>query len=316
MLLSNRRIIILRPRWRKVLRDLWYDRSRTAIVVLSIAVGVFAVGMIFSTQVILSTDLSASYAATNPASAVLYVPSFDEELVQAVQRMDDVGEAEGRRTVSVRLKTRTDESQGGDVLWRTLKLDAIDDYNDIRLNRIIPEEGAWPPPKRSLLIERASLPLTGAAPSDTVVVETPDGRQRQLRIAGLVHDLSKPPAAFKGTPYGYVTFDTLEWLGFAQDFNELRILVAENKGNEDYIQTVADRVQKKIERSYFCIVFSRIVRIFRWMRYVALSIPIRPSAFGFGFHTFQNQKGLGFSKRSWPVGPFHQNLWNFSKTIS
>lgn len=40
---------MLRPRWRKVLRDVWYNRSRTVIVVLSIAVGVFAVGMIFST---------------------------------------------------------------------------------------------------------------------------------------------------------------------------------------------------------------------------------------------------------------------------
>ena len=32
------------PRWRKVMRDLWLNKTRTALVVFSIAVGAFAVG--------------------------------------------------------------------------------------------------------------------------------------------------------------------------------------------------------------------------------------------------------------------------------
>ena len=39
------------PRWRKVLRDLWSNKTRTILVVLSIAVGVFAVGMIAGSRV-------------------------------------------------------------------------------------------------------------------------------------------------------------------------------------------------------------------------------------------------------------------------
>ena len=38
------------PRWRKVLRDLWGNRRRTLLVVLSIAVGVFAVGTVAHMQ--------------------------------------------------------------------------------------------------------------------------------------------------------------------------------------------------------------------------------------------------------------------------
>ena len=45
---------MLSPRWRKVLRDLWGNRARTMLVVLSIAVGVFAVGMIAGSQVLFS----------------------------------------------------------------------------------------------------------------------------------------------------------------------------------------------------------------------------------------------------------------------
>ena len=37
---------MLRPRWRKVFRDLWLNKNRTVVVVLSIAVGVFAIGTI------------------------------------------------------------------------------------------------------------------------------------------------------------------------------------------------------------------------------------------------------------------------------
>jgi putative ABC transport system permease protein len=233
---------MLSPRWRKVLRDLWHNKARTVIVVLSIAVGVFAVGMIVSMQIMMENDLSASYAAINPASAELYPAGFDEDLVEVVRRMDGVREAEGRRDIRVRLKVGPDT-------WRSLSLDVIYDYDDMRLNKIAPAGGAWPPPKREMLIERASLPLTNAKVGDTVVIETPDGKQRQMRIAGLAHDLNKPPARFVGMPFGYITVDTLEWLGFSRDFDQLHILVAENETDKEHIQAVADQVQDKIEKS-------------------------------------------------------------------
>jgi putative ABC transport system permease protein len=241
---------MLSPRWRKVLRDLWHNKTRTVIVVLSIAVGVFAVGMIAGMQIMLSSDLSASYAAIDPASAVLFPAPFDEELVQVVRRMDGIREAEGRRDVRVRLKVGPDE-------WRALRLDVIHDYENIRLNKITPAGGAWPPPKRELLIERASLSMTNADVGDTVVIETPDGKQRQMRIAGLAHDINKEPASWAGMAYGYITLDTLEWLGFSRDLDQLFILVADpsirsaTQGDalKEHIQAVADRVQDKIEKS-------------------------------------------------------------------
>ena len=59
---------MIRPRWRKIWRDMWRNKRRTVLVILSIAVGVFAVGMIVSTQIILSEDMALRYNATNPAS--------------------------------------------------------------------------------------------------------------------------------------------------------------------------------------------------------------------------------------------------------
>jgi putative ABC transport system permease protein len=45
------------PRWRKVFQDLWSNRTRTVLVVLSIAVGVFAVGTMSGAREITLSDI-------------------------------------------------------------------------------------------------------------------------------------------------------------------------------------------------------------------------------------------------------------------
>src|SRR3990170_4068752 len=67
---------MLSPRWRKVVQDLVANKTRTALVVLSIAIGVFAVGMIAGTDVILSRDLDSNYMQANPSAAIIYTDDF------------------------------------------------------------------------------------------------------------------------------------------------------------------------------------------------------------------------------------------------
>lgn len=71
-------------------------------MVLSIAVGVFAVGTIATSQIMLSRDLRERYQATDPAHAMIMTfESFDEDLVKAVSNMREIREAEARRRVSL-----------------------------------------------------------------------------------------------------------------------------------------------------------------------------------------------------------------------
>ena len=235
---------LVSPRWRKVFRDLWHNKTRTVVVVLSIAVGVFAVGMIAGTQIMLSEDLDTVYQATNPASAYLFPDRFDQELVDVVRHVDGVADAEGRRNIG--LQIITPDSEGTE-----LEVNIFADYEDIRLNKIALVEGVWPPPKREILIERSYLANIGQPVTigDYLPVETPDGKQRQLRIAGLVHDINLPPAQFVDEVRGYISEETLDWLEVPRGFDELHILVAENQTDEDHIRAIADKVEKKIEKS-------------------------------------------------------------------
>jgi putative ABC transport system permease protein len=233
---------MLSPRWRKVLRDLWSNKTRTILVVLSIAVGVFAVGMIAGSRVILLRDVAAAYAASRPYNATLYTDWFDDDLVQVVRHMPAVREAEGRHGIGARLKVGPDE-------WRPIQLIAVPNYTDIRVNKLRPLSGAWPPADRELLLERGSLGFANARVGDTMLLETSDRKQHRMRIAGLAHDLNQIPTFWSGTINAYITFDTLEWLGEPRAYNELNIIVAEHGNDKVLIQRVADAVGDKVQKS-------------------------------------------------------------------
>ncbi len=53
--------------FRKIFRDLWRSKGRTALAVLSIFIGVFAVGMVSGIGDMLPSRMIGSYRATNPA---------------------------------------------------------------------------------------------------------------------------------------------------------------------------------------------------------------------------------------------------------
>ncbi len=244
---------MIKPRWRKVFRDLWLNKGRTLIVVLSIAVGVFAVGTIASSQIILSRDLTASYLATNPAHAtVLTFDAFGDDVVEAVGNIKEIEEAEARRRVTLRVNTGPNE-------WRPLWLIAIPDFDDVKIDQFDPESGEWPPPNNEMLIERAALSLLGEAEvGDSITVKLPDGKEREIRIAGLAHDLNAQLYIFDGVAYGFITTDTLEWLDQPTEYNEMRIRVTENELDFEHVQNVANLARDKIEAAGNTVLFTFI----------------------------------------------------------
>ena len=113
----------MRPRWQKVFSDFWSHRIRLLLVVASIAVGLFAIGMITNLHGILFTDMRVGYRATNPANLLITIASFDDELVDQVAGIEGVNEVEGIRDFNSRYRT----TQGD---WKSISLKAIPDYEE------------------------------------------------------------------------------------------------------------------------------------------------------------------------------------------
>src|SRR5512143_3730477 len=107
---------MLRARWYKVINDLFGNKTRTLLIVLSMAVGLFAIGIILSARSILSEWLARSFASIHPSSGtVRTVELFDEDFLHSVRSMKEVQEADARRNVAARV-----EVSPGD--WKNITL--------------------------------------------------------------------------------------------------------------------------------------------------------------------------------------------------
>lgn len=231
-----------KPRWRKVLADLWGNKSRTLLVVASIAVGVFAVGTIVNAYVILSQDIGITFAARNPANVQISTDPFYEDFVRSVEQVPGVLDVEGRNTLDVRA------SQDGQS-WQTIGLIGIESFEDSQINLLSAIEGTQSPGRRELIVSHDFLNSTGFQVGDEIELEMPDGSTHTLPLVGLVSDQASNGGDFLGGANGYVTMDTLAWLGGGDHFNQLYVRVDGDSTDEDHTLNVAEDVEDKIERN-------------------------------------------------------------------
>jgi putative ABC transport system permease protein len=230
----------LRPRWRKVLADLWDNKFRTILVVASIAVGVFAVGTIGNTYAIISEDINVSYGSINPANITIVTDSFDDGLLNTIRDVPGVRQAEGQYSLRVRL------SKDGEA-WAAHNIIAQDDIAGMEVSRRLPYEGDPLPGRRNLVIEQNNFFGNDFKAGDTVLVELPDGEVREVDLVGSVQDQAGVGRDFAALPKLYATMDTLRWLGEPYGYNRLLVTVEGNSDDEAHIQEVATAVEDKLQ---------------------------------------------------------------------
>jgi putative ABC transport system permease protein len=238
---------MISPRWRKVIRDVWDNKSRTILVVLSIAIGVFAFGGLFIARVIGETAMDAQYQLTNSPQITMSLPPFDDHFVGWMARQPHVSGAQGRISYSVKLVDS--------VKTHNLTLLAYKDYEAIDIGRIFPQEGAWPPDRNEILLERSTLALTTLKIGDPVVIEMIDGRRYTLTLAGTVHDLNAIPGTIQSQVTGYVSFRTLDRLNLPPVFNQIEItidrdyLLSRPQPVLDTLNEIANGLQRDLQRN-------------------------------------------------------------------
>ncbi len=198
------------------MRDLTSHWFRTALVVLSIAIGIFAVGVVLGGREILLREFEKDYATSVPMNVSYRVQDFGDDVVRAAAREDGVGAVQARRAMTLRY------TWAGSDTDRTLSVVAFEDFNDIQVEKVVPTDGApWPPADGTVLLESATAQVGDYRVGDILEVERADGEIAELRVAGFAHDINAVPAQFVGYETGYVSFDTLDDLGEPRRYNQL-----------------------------------------------------------------------------------------------
>ena len=233
---------MFRPRWRKVLADLWGNKARTLLVIASIAVGVLTIGVIAGTYVVLVEDMNGTYRVANAPNINVLTTAFDVDFTDTIRKMDGVGDAEGRRSFTVQVQRVAGK-------WDELRLTAIPDFAEADIYRLQPIAGAVAPPDRAIVLEHNSLKSLGLQVGDTVRVELTDGTVREMPIAGTARDQSDVYGTILGDLQGFITFDTLEWLHQPLSLNRLYVTVAEGANDKARLREIATEITDRLERN-------------------------------------------------------------------
>src|SRR5512136_3462170 len=115
----------MRLGYRKILRDLWRSKGRTLLAVLSIAIGVFAVGMASGMNDLLPARMTSSYRETNPAHIYAYLNGVvSDDDVSRLARLPGLAGVEGQRGLGARWRPVADG------LWRDATVTMRGDYNN------------------------------------------------------------------------------------------------------------------------------------------------------------------------------------------
>jgi putative ABC transport system permease protein len=237
-----------RPRTQKIFSDLWGNRMRSLLVLASMVVGLFAIGVVATIYVIGPQDMQVSYAATNPANLAVMTTPFDQCLIKHIQGLPDVRQVEGVRTFGTRLETSPGE-------WIAIEMKGIKDPADMQINQVRLVDGVWPPGDRQIVVDQYKLKDTHAKLGDTITLELPSGKTRQLELAGVIQDLSigayRGAGGFFNAPVqGYVTMDTLEWLEqpMPKLNNMLLVTLKGDTASQAYLETSAQVVRDEVKK--------------------------------------------------------------------
>ena len=244
-------------RWKKVWADFWSNKTRTFIMVLTIMAGVFAVGFNQNLGLLMNRDMDADFLSANPSEATVYISPIDDDMVAIARNVEGVGAVEGRSDVAVQLV----QADGKKI---PVLVDGLKTLNSVNVNILKPNDpaGASLPAlaDKEILLDRTANSF-GYQPGDFITVELSDGKTRQLRVAGYVHDVTSIPYNMSGQATGFVNLDTLEWLGGSSThYSRLLISVAENPTDQQHVsnvtQAVADRMEKGGAVIYFILIFN------------------------------------------------------------
>ncbi len=229
----------LNARWDKVLHDIWDNKSRSLLVIFTLAIGIAAVGLINNTARMIKRDMFGDFAATNPDSITLYVSPFQKELASSITALREVEDAEAMRWISA----YTSDPKGE---RHNLHMVAVPDFNKIHINRITGEAGATSPGLRDILLERNTAKGLQINTGDTLTVEMENGNRYNLKVSGIIHDMSIQHYSVSGEALGYVSMATLEWMGESPYYNTLSILVAENGLDREHVLNVAGFARDRV----------------------------------------------------------------------
>ena len=223
----------------KIWSDVWKNKTRTLQVVMIIAMGAFAVGMIIGSSDLIREGLTKVWLASSPASINIAVdPAVDDATLQSLRSLLGVAEVEGNMTANIEWRHNTSEP------WQPARLVARDDYRDQTYATLSLVSGDWP--------ERRTF---GVLQGVDTAFDISQGSQIQIRvedkaslvdIGGILYNPLGFPPSFGGNAEFYTTRQRFAELTGQAGFNEIFAGIPHYE-REQAIDA-ANRIERRLEK--------------------------------------------------------------------
>jgi len=241
----------MKTAFKKVWRDLWHNKGRTVMVILSIAVGVMAVGMVVSGNQLVIGQMAQSHIESNPSHGILFLTGvLSEETVRSLERVPGIEGLEGYADAGIRWKTSLDgEWQDGHII-------SYSDFEKIKFDRMTLKEGGWPN-DQFVSVEFAHIDSYDTPGIGGVVYFDINDRARAMLVGGTIRNPFEWPKPFGQNAAFYVNDDTFQRIAQFSGFNNLRFTVTDY--SEDQVYQVADRINEKLKKIGVSVAFVEVL---------------------------------------------------------
>jgi putative ABC transport system permease protein len=226
--------------WHKIWFDLWHNKTRTLLAVLSVAAGAFAVGAIFSMSDQLSTTMDASHQSTMPPhiNVALY-DLVERDTLMNLEKIPGVAGIEPYNNISVLYQLHPDAP------WRQGVIQ-LREYTRQRYELVQLREGAWPKAKDELGVERMAALSNNIGIGDTIRFKAGD-QERTFKITSLVRHPFVPPPQFMDVSFYFAGSAGLERFGFPEGkYNCFFVRVTPY--SSDHAKEVATAIKDKLAK--------------------------------------------------------------------
>ncbi|MBN1305443.1 MAG: FtsX-like permease family protein [Anaerolineales bacterium] len=206
--------------WKKVWFDLWKNKVRTLLAVLSISAGVFAVGIFFGMADLLTTTLNAAQQSiVAPHLDISLTSAIDRETALSVRNVAGVEDVQPYNLVSIQYRVDSQGELKQGVLYM------LDDYNDQKYELVDLRDGRWPE-KNDVGIERMAADYLKLGVGDSVTIKVDGGTEKVYPISGKIRHPFVPPPQFMDLMYFFADGETMERFGIPDGyFNNLKVRV-------------------------------------------------------------------------------------------
>ncbi len=206
--------------WRKVFFDLWSNKTRTLLAVISIAAGLITVGGIFGLLDQLLSSMDAAHRAVQSSHVNIILRAYvDQAVVDDLKKTPGVVDIDPVNQISVRYKLNADDAE-----WKIGTIVERPDYDAQTYDRLELKGGAWPS-GLNLGVERLTSEHWGVAPGDSVILEV-DGEPREFAVDGLVRHPFVQPPPFGGQAHFFASAEGLAGFGVQEGrFGQLLVRV-------------------------------------------------------------------------------------------